>query len=241
MQRQRPANALLQHLSEDDYTAMADHLEIVHGSSDQVLYHPGDRVETAYFPCATTLVSFLVAVEDGRDLDTVLIGREGAVGGIIGRGFAPAYSRVVVRIEGPIVRLSLRRFYQAVLKSPSLREVFARYADCLLGQILQSTACNATHSIEQRAAKWICATQEHIASDRVPLTHEQLAGLLGVARSYASRIMQSFKAAGIIETARGQMLIRDRPALRMKSCLCNDSIRRHFEEALPGIYPSSID
>ena len=50
--------------------------------------------------------------------------------------------------------------------------------------------------------------------DVVPLTHEQLATLLGVGRSYASRVIQTFKAEGILETRRGSILVRDRDALR---------------------------
>jgi len=38
----------------------------------------------------------------------------------------------------------------------------------------------------------------------VPLTHEQLATLLGVGRSYTSRVIQTFKAEGILETRRGR-------------------------------------
>lgn len=35
-------------------------------------------------------------------------------------------------------------------------------------------------------------------SNVVPLTHEQLATLLGVGRSYTSRVMQTFKAEGML-------------------------------------------
>ena len=55
------------------------------------------------------------------------------------------------------------------------------------------TACNAIHSIEQRAAKWTASAMERTgASDTVPLMHEQLATLLGVGRSYTSRVIQIF-------------------------------------------------
>ena len=47
----------------------------------------------------------------------------------------------------------------------------------------------------------------------VPLTHEQLAGMLGVGRSYASRVIQIFKADGVLETRRGAILVRNRAAL----------------------------
>ena len=72
----------------------------------------------------------------------------------------------------------------------------------------------------------------------VPLTHEQLATLLGVGRSYASRVIQSFKAEGILQTRRGSILVRDREALEARACLCNESVKNHFEEVLRGVYPT---
>jgi hypothetical protein len=89
------------------------------------------------------------------------------------------------------VRLPVARLEAAKGRSRALAGLFARYADCLLAQIIQSAACNATHSIEQRAAKWIIATAERTDRDQVPLTHEQLGMLLGVGRSYVSRVIQS--------------------------------------------------
>ena len=74
----------------------------------------------------------------------------------------------------------------------------------MLAQVFQSTACNAIHSIEQRTAKWIISAMERTDGDNtVPLTHEQLATLLGVGRSYTSRVIQAFKAEGVLETRRG--------------------------------------
>ena len=74
--------------------------------------------------------------------------------------------------------------------------------------------------------------------DAVPLTHEQLATMLGVGRSYASRVIQTFKAQGVLETRRGSILVRDREALRVRACLCNESVKNHFEEVLRGVYPT---
>ncbi len=90
--------------------------------------------------------------------------------------------------------------------------MFARYADCMLAQMFQSTACNAIHSIEQRTAKWIISAMERADGDNVvPLTHEQFATLLGVGRSYASRVIQTFKAEGVLETRRGSILVPATP------------------------------
>ena len=235
----RPYNNLLRRLDADDYALIAPYLNHEEGEADELLYSPGDDVNTVHFPCGPSLATFLVASEDGRDVETILVGREGAVGGIVSEGYLPAYTRISVKFGGPFVRLPVDRLDAAKAQSKTLHNVFSRYADCLLAQIFQSTACNAIHSIEQRTAKWIISALERTdAEETVPLTHEQLATLLGVGRSYTSRVIQIFKAEGILETRRGAILVRDREALAARACLCNQSIKDHFEDVLSGVYPT---
>jgi hypothetical protein len=235
----RPCNNLLRRLSAGDFALIAPHLVREEARSNTPLYNPGDDVDTVHFPCGASLVSYLVASEDGRDVETILVGREGAVGGIVSLGYLPAYTRITVKFGGPFVRLPIAKLDDAKTASPSLRNVFARYADCLLAQMFQSTACNAAHSIEQRTAKWIISAMERTNGDNVvPLTHEQLATLLGVGRSYASRVIQIFKSEGVLETRRGSILVRNREALQKRACLCNENVKNHFEEVLRGVYPT---
>jgi hypothetical protein len=236
---ERPFNNLLRRLSVSDFALIAPHLVPEETKAGELLYNPGDHVDTVHFPCGPSLASFLVPSEDGRDVETILVGREGAVGGIVSQGHLPAYTRIMVKFSGPFTRLPIGKLEAAKVRSATLRNVFARYADCLLAQILQSTACNAIHSIEQRTAKWILSAMERTNGDNiVPLTHEQLATLLGVGRSYTSRVMQTFKAEGVLETRRGSILIRNREALRIRACRCNESVKNHFEEVLRGVYPT---
>ena len=235
---ERPFNNLLRRLNGADFALIEPHLAATEAGPNDLLYSPGDDVEIVHFPCGPSLVSYMVPNEDGRDVETILIGREGAVGGIVSQGFLPAYTRIMVKFAGPFVRLPVSRLDAAKSNSPTLRNVFARYADCMLAQIFQSTACNAIHSIEQRTAKWIISAMERTDGDEVvPLTHEQLATLLGVGRSYTSRVMQTFKAEGILETRRGSILVRNTEALRVRSCLCNEAVKTHFDEVLRGVYP----
>ena len=235
----RPYNNLLRRLSASDFALLTPHLAHEEAAANELLYSPGDDVEVVHFPCGPSLASFLVANEDGRDVETILVGREGAVGGIVSQGFLPAYTRIMVKFGGPFVRLHVRKLDAAKTKSATLRNVFARYADCMLAQMFQSTACNAIHSIEQRTAKWIISAMERTNGDGVvPLTHEQLATLLGVGRSYTSRVIQTFKAEGVLETRRGSILVRNRETLRIRACLCNESVKSHFEEVLRGVYPT---
>jgi hypothetical protein len=170
-----------------------------------------------HFPCGPSVAAFVIAIEDGREFDAALIGREGAAGGIVSHGSLPAFSRITVRFAGPFARLPVARLEAAKARSRTLAGLFARYADCLLALILQLTACNATHSIEQRAAKWMIAAAERTGLERVPLTHEQLGMLLGVGRSYASRVVQKFKAARLVETRRKAFLVKNAEGLRAKA------------------------
>ena len=234
----RPLNNLLSVLRDSDYALISRHLREELTAADDVLYRPGDNVDVVHFPCGPSLVSYLVSNEDGRDVEAILVGREGAVGGIVSLGNLPASCRIVVKFGGVFMRLPISNLEEAKNKSPSLRHLFGRYADCLLTQVFQSTACNAIHSIEQRTAKWIISAMDRTGTDVVPLTHEQLASMLGIGRSYTSRVIQTFKAEGILETRRGSMLVRDHDALVARSCLCNESVKVHFDTVLRGVYPT---
>ena len=234
---ERPFNNLLRTLRDQDYALIAPHLVAAQQAANELLYNPGDNVDMVYFPCGSSLVSFLVSNEDGRDVETILVGREGAVGGIVSHGRLPAYCRIVVKYGGPFVRLPVSVLEAAKGQSPTLRYLFVRYADCLLAQMFQSAACNAIHSIEQRAAKWITSAMQRTGDHVVPLTQEQLASMLGVGRSYTSRVIQAFKADGVLETRRGSLVVRDLGALKARACRCNESVTSHFDTVLRGVYP----
>ncbi|MDT9702361.1 hypothetical protein, partial [Streptomyces sp. P17] len=91
-----------------------------------------------------------------------------------GREPSLAYARIVVKVGGPLARLPLRTLEQAQLRSTALNDLMTRYGACQFAQLLQAAACNAAHSIEQRAAKWMIAAREHLDGDEIPFTHEQL-------------------------------------------------------------------
>jgi CRP-like cAMP-binding protein len=231
---ERPANQLLLQLNERDFARISRDLTRVDIDRDTVLYQPGDPVDKVYFPCGRSLASFVLSLEGGREVDTLVVGHEGAVAGIINQRQSPAYSRIVVKLGGIFLSLETGKLEAAKQRSATLRGLFVSYADCVLAQLLQSVACNAVHSIEQRTAKWIVSTIERTGNETVPLTHEQLAGMLGVGRSYASRVIETFKAQRILETHRGALVIQDLAALRAKACRCNEGIARHCKELFGG-------
>lgn len=233
-----PGNNLLRKLRPADLEALGPFLQPwTGGARGALLFRPGDAVEYAYFPCGPALVSFKVTLRDGREVETALVGREGAVGGIVSQGHLPAYARAEVQFPGPFLRLGLAELDRAKTRSPAIARLFARYADCLMAQVFQGVACNAVHTIEQRAAKWLAAAIDRTGDHRVPLTQEQLAGMLGVGRSYVARVIRTLKAEGVVATRRGGLMVRDMAALETRACDCNLAVRQHFEEVLAGVYP----
>lgn len=143
-----------------------------------ILHQPGDKVRFAYFPHGASLISYLVVLDDGHAVETVLIGREGAAGGIVSQGHLPAYIRAGVQLGGMFYRIDLAWLEEAKRRSLTLRHLFDRYADCLMAQIFQFVACNAAHSIEQRAAKWLLAAADRTGSYNLALTQEVPAATL---------------------------------------------------------------
>ncbi|MBK6703173.1 MAG: Crp/Fnr family transcriptional regulator [Caulobacteraceae bacterium] len=230
-------NNLLKHLRPAELEILRPTLVTWKGEVGAVLYEPGQTVEHTYFPCGATLASFRILFANGDSVETALIGREGAVGGIVSQGRAPAFARAVVQHPGEFVRIETARLEQAKDRSLLVRHLFARYADCLLAQIFQATACNATHNIEQRTAKWLIAAMDRTGDHRVPLTQEQLAGMLGVGRSYINRVVRKWQMEGVLKWNRGTLEVLNFYALKARQCDCNSAVQAHFEEVLAGVYP----
>lgn len=231
-------NNLLRALRSDDAAILTPLLESWSGVCGDVLHEPGDSVRYVYFPCGGSMISYFVPLDDGRVIETAVIGREGAAGGIVSQGRLPAYARAEVQFAGPFLRGDLTHIDKAKQASITLRHLFDRYADCLMAQIFQAVSCNAAHTIEQRAAKWLLAAMDRTGSPEFPLTHEQLAAMLGVGRSYISRVIGAFKERDILGASRGKMVVKNPVHLQAIACSCNASVRRHFDEVLRGVYPA---
>lgn len=230
-------NNLLGVLRPNDLALLLPHFRLLQSAPNTVLYDHGQNVETVFFPCQSTLASFMISTEDGTVVETMMVGREGAVGGIVSQGRLPANSRTMVQHNGEFITLPVAVLDAAKQQSRTLDNLFARYADCMLAQIFQSTACNAAHNIEQRAAKWILAAIERTGAEEIPLTQDRLSSMLGVGRSYVSRVIGRFKDDGILSVRRGHILVRDRPQLAARSCSCNETVKVHFNTVLKGVYP----
>ena len=194
----------------------------------------GIDVQSALFPFGPTMVSLVVDMDDGRSVEVASIGREGAVGGIVSCGHSPAFSRAEVIVPGPAYRVSMTIVEEAKARSGHLRNLFCRYSDYLLAQIMQTVACNSFHPIEARAARWLLTAQDR-AGSRLALTQESLAGLLGVQRTTVNAVARELQDEGLITTRRGIIEVHDREGLERRSCECYDRVESFFGDIVgPG-------
>jgi CRP-like cAMP-binding protein len=224
-------NRLLSTFPLDLRHSLLDQIELVElAAGDRVLAR-GRNVETSLFPFGSTMVSLVVDLDDGHSVEVASIGREGAVGGIVSGGHSPAFTHGKTIVAGPAARVPMAVIDQAKAKSPHLRDLFCRYADYLLAQTMQSVACNSFHSIEQRAARWLLTAQDR-GGDRLVLTQEALAGLLGVQRTTINAVARQFGDEGLTATRRGSIAILNRAALEERACECHDRVEQFFGDIL---------
>lgn len=201
----------------------------------RVLFEPGDDVETTHLPSGGAMVSLVLVTRDGREVECASIGREGAVGGIVSAGNKPAYGRAVVQIAGPALAIPTERLERAKRHHPAISDLFSRYADALLAQVMQSVVCNALHPVEQRAARWLLSTHDRAGSDLLRLTQQGLAEMLGVQRTTVSGVAKTLEVRGLIRQHHGAVEILDRAGLEEACCECYRAVEDHFTTLLPEV------
>ncbi|MDQ3144924.1 MAG: Crp/Fnr family transcriptional regulator [Pseudomonadota bacterium] len=213
---------------------LRDTMEIIHLDLGDSILRRGIDVDSSVFPFGSTMISMVVDPADGRSIEVASIGKEGAVGGIVSCGHAPAFARAEAIVAGPAARVPMHIIEQAKAKSGHLRNIFCRFADFLLAQVMQSVACNAFHPIEARAARWLLTAHDRSGS-RLILTQEALAGLLGVQRTTVNAVAQQLSAEGLITTRRGTIEVNDRAGLEARTCECYDRVEHFFGDMIgPG-------
>lgn len=233
--RPRSANRLLAAVSAPDLDLIERHLDVVPLERGQVLFEPGDDVVTTYFPAHRTMVSLLIVTRDGHEIEAATIGREGAVGGIVSAGNKPAFGRARVQIAGSAFAVPTSALESIKDVSPRFSELFARYADALLAQMMQSVACNALHSVEERCCRWLLATHDRAGDQIIQLTQESLAEMLGVQRTTVTAVIQNLEAKGLLRRQRGRVEVLDRRGLERATCECYRAVEDHFQLMLPEV------
>lgn len=225
-------NRLLATLSADERALLEPHMSLLSLEAGSTIMTAGIPVDSSLFPFDSLMISMMVQLRGGRSVEVASIGKEGAVGGIISCGAAPAFTHGVVQIAGPAISVPIHTLELAKRSSKHLQNLFCRYSDYLLSQVMQSVACNAFHPIEARAARWLLHAQDRVGGERLALTQESLAGLLGVQRTTVNAVARLLQEQGFIAYRRGAIQVRNRDGLARVACECYAAVEDHFANVL---------
>ena len=220
-------NRLLSTFSREARALLEPFGEMIELQSGDIVLRTGEDVDSSLFPVGPTMISLTVELSGGRSAEVASVGREGAVGGIVSCGHAPAYSRAQVLVPGLGFRVPMDALEDAKRRSSFVEHLFCRFSDYLLAEVMQSVVCNAFHSIPERAARWLLHAQDR-AGDRIELTQEAFAGLLGAQRTTVNAVIQELAGEGLIATGRGVLRVTDRAGLKRRACECYERLEQHF-------------
>ncbi len=228
---QHSANRLLASLPVEDLEPLSRNLTAVALEKGALLYDPGDEIDLVYFP-HNAVVSLMTLMQSGEAIESATIGREGGVG--LGAAVYPrrSLSRAIVQVAGTASRIPASQLQQACQQSERLRYLIDRHSEALFGHAIQSVACNALHSVEARFCRWLLCCHDRIDTDRVSLTQEFLADMLGVQRTTVTVVARTLQAAGLIRYSRGIVDILDRAGVEAITCECYGAVRRNYERLL---------
>jgi CRP-like cAMP-binding protein len=99
-------------------------------------------------------------------------------------------------------------------------------------QARQSAACNVTHGLEARLARWLLQMRDRLETNTLPLTQEFLAIMLGVQRTSVSTTVRNLCELQLIEQGRGRVEIIDPDGLKSAACDCYDIVNAYAARVL---------
>jgi CRP-like cAMP-binding protein len=155
-------------------------------------------------------------------VEVVTIGREGMLGtaaGVVNGDPSPAAAMVQAETD-VCYTMSAEAFGLEMDRGGPFHDVVTRYGQALVGSVMQATACNAVHSVEQRLSRWLLLAHDRMGSDDFPLTQEFAAMMLGTSRPTVTVVAGTLQKAGLIKYHRGHVTITNRENLEAASCEC---------------------
>jgi CRP-like cAMP-binding protein len=167
---------------------------------------------------------------EGDIVEVGLMGSEGIVGLDLLYRQTQAVTTVIAQIPGTAARMSAHDFLREVVdRGGPFYALLLRYARAFLGMVSQCAACNASHSVEQRFARWLLMVHDRVSRDDFPLTHEFAALMLGVRRASVTQAASMLRQAGAIDYKVGEVTVCDRKVLEAVTCGCYVLMREMAE------------
>jgi CRP-like cAMP-binding protein len=196
-----------------------------------VLYEAGETLRHLYFPI-DSIVSLLYIMKDGASAEIAVVGNEGAVGVSLFMGGETTPSRAIVQSAGSAFRLSGRRLKDEFERHGQLLHVLLRYTQALITQMAQTAVCNRHHSIDQQLCRWLLLSLDRLPSNRLEMTQELIANMLGVRREGVTGAARKLQDLGVIHYSRGHITVLDRPQLEKLSCECYAVVKKETDRLL---------
>jgi CRP-like cAMP-binding protein len=221
-------NKLLDTLPPDVQGRLFPHLERVALPLGKVLYESGDVMRFVYFP-TDSIVSLLYVMESGASGEISVVGNEGVVGISLFMGGESTPSRALVQSAGSAYRLPGQRIKDEFNRHGALLVQMLRYTQSLITQMSQTAVCNRHHSIDQQLCRWLLLSLDRLPSNRLTMTQELIANMLGVRREGVTDAASKLQKQGVIEYHRGQITVLDRPKLETLSCECYAVVKRETD------------
>lgn len=224
-------NLLLASLPQEEYERLQPYLEPVALDLKQTLYEPNVPIEFVYFPLVG-VISLLSRTSENDLVELATVGNDSMVGLPVFLGAKQIPGLAMVQVPGTGLRMRTEDLQAHVTSGTALYELLHRYTQALFNFIAQTALCNRVHSIEQRCCRWLLLTQDRVAADQFPFTHEFLSQMLGVRRAGVTEIARRLQNAGFMSYHYGKITILDRAGLEATSCECYEVIKAEFERLI---------
>ena len=210
---------------------MRPHLKTIALEQGTVLFEAGDAVHQVYLP-HSGIVSLVVALATGETIESAMVGRESIVGASSGLNGQISVCKAIVQIAGTASVLDAERLRSLAETSATCRAALFRHEQLILVQAQQAAACNATHTVEARLARWLLRSRDLQGSDDLMLTQEFLGQMLGVRRTSVSEVANTLQQAGFIRYSRGHIRILNLAGLQETACECYQTVKSQSERLL---------
>jgi CRP-like cAMP-binding protein len=221
-------NYLLAALSPEERDRVFPHLRLVAMPLGKVLYESGDALEYVYFP-TDSIVSLLYVLESGASAEISVVGNEGLIGIALFMGGGTTPSRAIVQSAGHAYRLAGQRLKDEFHRNGELQLLLLRYTQALITQMAQTAVCNRHHSVDQQLCRWLLLSLDRLKSNKLVMTQELIANMLGVRREGVTDAAGKLQKLGVISYSRGQITVLDRPQLEQLCCECYAVVKRETD------------
>ncbi len=185
----------------------------------EILYEAGDQLRHAYFP-TTAIVSLHHLMVSGATTESAGVGPETVVGISLFMSEATTSSSAIVQTAAYAYRVARYTLMQEFNRAGLMQRLLLRYMQALITEMIQTSACNRHHLVEQQLCLWLPLTLERLPSRELVITHELVATMLGVRREDATAVAGKLQHAGCNTYRRGHITVLDRVRLETRACEC---------------------